>query len=48
MTLLAAGFSIAMIVGIVGIVLHHQFWRARQFRIRTEAEAFGGRFDDSD
>lgn len=48
MTLLDIGVLLVIVTGAGGIALHHQFWRARQARIRTEADAFGGRLEDSE
>lgn len=46
MTPLDVGIALALLAGTGGLAAHHQFWRARQARIRTEADAFGGRLDD--
>lgn len=35
-------------VAIAGLSLHHRIWSARNDRIHTEAEAFGGRIDQRD
>lgn len=48
MTPLDVGIVLALIAGTGGLAVHHQLHRARQARIRTEADAFGGRLDDTE
>lgn len=46
MTPLNVGIVAAIALGVGGMMIHHQFWCARRERIRTEADAFGDRFDE--
>lgn len=46
MTPLDVGIVAAIAFGVGGMLAHHQFWRARRERIRTEADAFGDRSDE--
>lgn len=48
MTLVDVGIVLGILTGTGLLAAHHQFWRARQARIRAEADAFGGRLDESD
>lgn len=48
MTPLDVGLPAAILLGVAGLALHHRVWRARRDRIRTEADAYGGRLDDPD
>lgn len=43
-----AGILLAIVTGVGGLVVHHQLWQARQARIRAEADAFGGRLDNTE
>jgi cation diffusion facilitator CzcD-associated flavoprotein CzcO len=47
MTLLEVGIVVAIGAGVGGLAVHHQFRQARQARIRTEADAYGGRRDEA-
>lgn len=46
MTPLSIGVVAAILLGVVGVAVHHQFRTARRARLRMEADAFGGRLDD--
>lgn len=46
MTPLDIGVVAALGLGFGGVAVHHQLRKAREARIRTEAEAFGGGSDD--
>lgn len=45
MTPVDVGIVATILLGVGGLAVHHQFWKARQARIRTEADAFAGGFD---
>lgn len=46
MTPVSVGLVAAILLGVAGVAVHHQFWTARRARLQTEADAFGGRLDD--
>lgn len=46
MTPLDVGIVLALLAGTGGLAVHHRLRQARHARIRTEADAFGGRLDD--
>lgn len=48
MTPLDVGLAAALAFGVGGVAVHHQLRKAREARIRTEADAFGGRLDDGE
>lgn len=48
MSPLDVGLVLALLAGTGGLAVHHQIHQARQARIRAEADAFGGRLDDSE
>lgn len=48
MTPFDVGLTVAIVASLGGLAIQHQFRRARQARIRTEAESFGGRLDNSE
>lgn len=45
MSTLALGLTAGIAASVGGVALHFRFHRARMTRIRTEADAFGGRLD---
>lgn len=48
MSSLALGIVAGIAASLGGIALHYRFHRSRLTRIRTEADAFGGRLDGSE
>lgn len=46
MTPLEISIVAMLVAGIGGVAVHHRFRRAREARLRTEAEAFDGRLGD--
>lgn len=46
MTPLNVGLVAVILLGVVGVAVHYQFWTARRARLQKEADAFGGRLDE--
>lgn len=49
---MTVGIDVGQVIGVllggvamIGLTLHHRVWLAHKERIRTEADAFGGRID---